>query len=178
MKKFFIVAMMAVVSLCVSAQQGQKAVGINLGVAPCLEDHVSLTNFGLGAKFQYNFTDPVRVEGAMDYWFESKGASMFDIAVNAHYLVNIGESGFRIYPLVGIGYANIGVDTYVIDGDSWDDYLDIHSKTCHYNRFLFNLGIGGEFNITDHLTLGAELKYQYINDFSRFPITVGLSYRF
>jgi len=176
MKKYFIVAIMAVLGLCASAQQGQKAIGVNLGVAPCLEDGSSLTNFGLGAKFQYNITDPIRIEGTMDYWFESKGCSMFDITANVHYLVNIGQSGFRIYPLAGIGYANVGVDGYRVDSD--DEDLLIFKDSWHYNRFVFNLGIGGEFDITENLTLGAEFKYQYLNDFSRLPITVGLSYRF
>lgn len=159
MKKYFIVAIMAVLGLCASAQQGDKAIGVDIGFAPCLEDHADFTNFGLGVKFQYNVTNPVRLEADLDYWFEAKHVSVFDITANVHYLVGVGK-GFTVYPLAGVGYANV----------------DSHGNG--YHRFVFNLGIGGEYALTSNLTLGLELKYQYINDFSRFPINIGLAYHF
>lgn len=159
MKKYFIIAIMAVFGLCAHAQQGEKAIGVNLGVAPCLEDGHSPTNFGLGVKFQYNITDPVRLEADMDYWFENRSTSIFDISANAHYLVGVGK-GFTIYPLAGVGYANVDYD----------------GEGC--SRFLFNLGIGGEYALSNSLTLNAEMKYQFINHFSRLPITVGIAYHF
>lgn len=159
MKKYFIVAVMAVLGICAYAQQGEKAIGVNIGIAPGLEDGPDPTNFGLGVKFQYNITDPVRLEGDLDYWFEDKHVSIFDIAVNAQYLVGVGSS-FTIYPLAGLGYANV----------------DAYGHGCH--RLLVNLGIGGEFNIASNLTLNAEFKYQFINHFSRLPITVGIAYHF
>ena len=61
MKKIFIAMCMALIGLCATAQEkGDMAVGVNLGVAPCLESGTSVTNFGVGAKFQYNVSNPDR----------------------------------------------------------------------------------------------------------------------
>ena len=172
MKKVLLAVVCAVLTVASSfAQQGQKAVGINLGAAPCLEDGASLTNFQLGAKFQYNVSDPVRLEAALNYGCEDNYICCLDFAVNAHYLVNLGES-FAIYPLAGIGLARVKASVPV---DTEYGTMDLSaSKT----RFMFNLGIGGEYNITDNFAANLELKYQYINDFSRLPITIGVAYKF
>ena len=92
--------------LCASAQEkGDMAVGLNLGVAPSLESGASVTNFGIGAKFQYNVTNPIRLEAAFDYGFKNKGVDVMTIGVNAHYIFNVANK-FNIYPLVGVGYAH------------------------------------------------------------------------
>lgn len=160
MKKIICAIALAVMTAVgASAQSRDMAVGINLGVAPVLEKGIDLNNFGLGAKFQYNITANVRLEADVDYWFKSKGLGVFDIMANAHYLFNIGDN-FRIYPIVGIGYA----------------YL--HSSFDGLNRFAFNLGAGAEYDITNHIAACLELKYQYMSDFQRLPISVGVAYKF
>ena len=187
---------MVLAGLCASAQQkGDMAVGLNLGVAPCLESGVSLTNFGIGAKFQYNVTDPIRLEANVDYWVKSKGMDVFDITANVHYIFKIGQK-FTIYPLAGIGYAHIGgafstsafddlkdvmhdVGDYVGDDSLYDDFEDSLNKASGgVNKFLFNIGAGVEYPITSKFTIGAEVKYQYMRYFSRMPITVGVTYKF
>lgn len=145
----------ALVGLCASAQEkGDMAVGLNLGVAPCLESGQSITNFGIGAKFQYNITNPIRLEADVDYWMKNKGVDVFDISVNAHYLFNIGEK-LKVYPLVGVGYAN-----------------------CSKSKVLINAGAGVEYPITEKLSVGAEIKYQYMEHFGRLPISIGVAYKF
>ena len=54
MKKFlFAISMAAAATLGAAAiETGDMAVGLNLGVAPCLESGASVTNFGIGARFQ------------------------------------------------------------------------------------------------------------------------------
>ena len=106
MKKFFIFTCAALIGLCASAQEkGDMAVGVNLGVAPCLESGASVTNFGIGAKFQYNVTNPIRLEAAFDYGFKSKGVDAMTLGINAHYIVKVANK-ISVYPLVGIGYAH------------------------------------------------------------------------
>ena len=177
----------ALVGLCTSAQEkGDMAVGLNLGVAPCLESGSSLTNFGFGAKFQYNVTNPIRLEADVDYWFKDKGCDIFDVSANAHYLIGISDK-FTVYPLVGIGYAcvggSFGNDVDFGDFDDWADYsndtddLEVEDSAS-LNRFLFNVGIGAEYALTDKLSIGAEIKYQYIKDFNRLPISIGVTYKF
>jgi hypothetical protein len=52
MKKLFLPLIMGLATLGASAQAGDVAFGVNLGVAPVLEDGASVTNIGLGAKVQ------------------------------------------------------------------------------------------------------------------------------
>ena len=180
MKKLFISLCVALMGLCASAQQkGDMAVGLNLGVAPCLESGLSVTNVGIGAKFQYNVTDPIRLEADVDYWLKDKGMDLFDVTVNAHYLFTVAER-FKVYPLVGIGFgrAKIGAD-FDIDYHSlpYDNHIE-GSVSASSTKFLANIGIGAEYPVTDKLSIGAEIKYQYIKDFCRLPISVGATYKF
>jgi outer membrane protein X len=174
MKKTLLFLAAAFMALCASAQQkGDVGIGINLGVAPVIEDDVDMTNFGLGAKINYNATDEVRLELNTNYWFKDKNMSIFDISANFHYLIPVADR-FLLYPLVGVGYARPhvpGISTSIMgvgvktDGQSWD-------------RVLVNVGIGGELALTNDLSLGLEVKYQYIKDLSRIPINLSLTYRF
>ena len=148
------------------------AVGLNLGVAPCLESGAKVTNFGIGAKFQYNVTNPIRLEADVDYWFKNKGMDVFDITANVHYLFNVGNK-LKVYPLVGIGYARIG-GSLEFDDPDYKDYDDEAS----ISKFLFNVGAGVEYPISSKLSVGAEIKYQYIQYFSRLPINIGITYKF
>lgn len=153
--------LIALVGLCASAQsKGDMAVGINLGFAPCLESGSKLTNFELGGKFQYNVSNPVRLEAALDYGFKSKEISALTFAVNAHYIVGVANR-FTVYPLAGLGLAHL---------DSSYGYDD--------TKFLFNVGIGGEYAVSSNLSFGLEIKYQYIDNFGRMPILLGMTYRF
>ena len=168
MKKFFISMLITLVGVCASAQkQGDMSVGFNLGVAPCLESGASVTNFGLGGKFQYNVTNPVRLEADVDYWFKSNYIEMFDVTANVHYLFNVGSKA-KVYPLVGIGYGRVKASL---------DFLGV-SLSAAESKLLVNVGAGIEYPISQSVSLGAEIKYQYVSEFSRLPISVGLTYHF
>lgn len=184
MKKVFISLCIALLGLCASAQEkGDMAVGLNLGVAPCLESGAKVTNFGIGAKFQYNVTNPIRLEADVDYWFKNKGFDVFDVTANVHYLFNVG-SKLKIYPIVGIGYAHCGLGADLSFNE--EDYKDLWSRSskdelevsASSSKFLFNVGAGVEYPITEKFSIGAEIKYQYIKDFSRLPISIGATYKF
>ena len=186
MKKIFISMCMALVGLCAAAQeQGDMAVGINLGVAPSVESGASVTNFDLGAKFQYNVTAPIRLEADLDYGFKNKGISILTFGINAHYLINVADK-FKMYPLVGLGYANCKASWKTVDFDFEDilsyympgAYIPSTSSSESVSRFFFNIGVGGEYAITDQIALNLEVKYQYIKDFSRIPILLGATYKF
>lgn len=158
MKKLaiLIIALVASVS-CYAQKEGDFAIGGGFGIAPCLEKGAGLTNFGLGARVQYNIIDPVRIEGVMNYWFKSKGVGVFDIIFNAHYIIPVA-SKVKLYPLAGLGYGHL-------------------SGGGGANKFTFNVGLGSEFDITSRLSAFLELKYQYMSHFSRLPIQVGVVYR-
>lgn len=151
---------MVITSLCGLAQsKGDLAAGINLGVAPLLESGPKHTNFGIGAKVQYNVSNPVRLEADLEYWFKDNGLDVFDIAANVHYILPI-RSKLHVYPLAGIGYARVGRDDFSV------------------NRFLFNLGAGAEYEITSNISAGFEIKYQFLKHYNRLPISIGATYHF
>lgn len=173
MKKKLIAFCMALFGLCAYAQQGQSAVGVSIGVAPNLESNVSVTNFEIGAKYQYGITDNLRLEGNLDYGFKSNGVGVFTLTGNIEYLFHLSDK-FTIYPLAGIGYGHIGVsaDAYIPGLD------DVVSVSYGESRFLFNVGLGAEYPITDKISVGADIRFQYMKNFSRLPIMVGVTYKF
>lgn len=176
------------------AQKGESRVGLNLNVSPLMEDGVSLTNFGIAAKYQYGVTNHLRLEAAVGYDFKADEVSVFEAGVNAHWLFKIGEK-FKIYPIVGVGYANInGYISYDEDDHDWNGAMDNYNKyfapsTRSYddddddysesaNKFYYNLGAGFEYDITSRISACVEVKWQGMQWFNRLPITIGASYRF
>lgn len=167
MKKVLISLCMAIVCLCASAQQkGDMGVGLNIGVVPCIESGDAPTNFDLGAKFRYSFSDAVRFEADLNYGFENKLISVFDITANIHYMIPVA-SKFYLYPLAGLGYGNLhlNLDDFGLKGEN-------------ESRFAFNVGLGAEYFVTSALSFDFEFKYQYMKDFGRLPILLGINYHF
>ncbi|MBR1543314.1 MAG: porin family protein [Muribaculaceae bacterium] len=165
MKKFLLIAaFVAFVSFGASAQQGEAAVGLNFNFSPCLESGVSLNHIGLAAKFQYNITDALRGEIQAGYDFKKTGVSVFTGAVNMHYLFSLGQK-FKLYPIFGLGYGNVH-----------EDWGELGSTST--GKFLLNVGAGGEVRLAEHFAMSLELKYQYMKNFGRLPISLGFAYKF
>lgn len=173
MKKIFTLLFVAIVAIGAYAQRGQMAAGFTLMAVPSLENNYSSCNFGFGGKFQYTLTDNIRLEGDIDYITKHKGLSQFDIIANAQYLFNVAPK-FNMYPLIGLGYANIkyGQDIDIDLGD-----MKFHSDN-NASRFLFNVGIGFEYEFYRNLACSFEVKYQYVDDWQKLPIAFGIAYRF
>lgn len=102
------------------------------------------------------------------------GISLFHASGNFHYLINLSER-FKVYPVVGSGYGIL--------------FADFGMSAAHKSKFLINAGLGSEYDITDHLSVGVEVKYQYVTHFSRdkyeyikelsrLPISLGVTYKF
>ena len=183
MKKFLLTICLALAGLSSFAQEkGDMSVGVNLGVAPCIESGVSLTNLGIGAKFRYHVTSPIRVEADLDYWLKSKECDVLDFSVNAHYLFKVTDK-INVYPVVGLGYARIGgaigYDSVSPNYErSSSNPGDDNSSSIALNRMFINVGVGADYALTDKISVGAEIKYQYIKDFNRLPINIGVTYKF
>ena len=187
MKKLLISLGMGLIALSGFAhEKGDMAAGINIGFAPCLEKGYDLTNFGIGAKYQYNVTKPIRLEADLEYWFKAQGLDVFDISANVQYLFTFGK--ITAYPTIGIGYGHLGGG---VSGDLKDALNDLKDMMGQYgydydddfdggsaSKFLFNIGIGAEYAITDKISAGLEIKYQFMKDFGRLPITIGATYKF
>lgn len=162
MKKLLLVALLALIGTSAFAQKEVIGVGLNFHYTPCLEDGADLNHIGVSGKFQYGITDAIRGEMQIGYDFKEKDISVFEAGVNLHYLFNITDK-FRVYPIVGVGYANINYDFIVEQSD---------------DEVYVNGGLGAEYDIANNFALSVEGKYQYIKDFTRLPISVGLIYKF
>lgn len=158
MKKLIVLLSFIALGLSTSfAQQGQKSIGVNLGYGSEIE------SFGLGAKFQYGITDPIRLEAAFNYFFENNHVNMWDLNLNFHYLFPLG-SGFKVYPLAGLTYTNWHTEI----GD-WDETE---------GRVGANLGAGLQYDIASNLALNFDLKYQFVKDFDQVAFAFGIAYKF
>ncbi len=153
MKKILLALTIALVGLTASAQQGQPALGINLGYGTETE------SLGIGIKAQYFLTKALRAEASANYFFEKDNLSMWDLNLNAHYLFNVANK-LNVYPIVGMTLTN----------------FDSHGNTK--SRIGVNLGGGIEHNLTRNISINAEAKYQLVNDFDQGVFSVGAAYRF
>ena len=162
MKKLLLLVCAAVMSLSASAQAGDKALGAQLVFGS------ETNNIGLGVKGQYYFTDQLRGEASVDYFFKNKGVSMWDINANVHYLFDVANK-VKVYPLAGLGYTN------------WSYKLEYDNVTLAKGtdgRLAVNLGGGAEYELTKDLSVNAELKYQIISNYNQLVLGVGVACKF
>ncbi|MDR1203485.1 MAG: porin family protein [Tannerellaceae bacterium] len=176
------VAIMAIalVAMSVAAgaqEKGDMAAGGNL----VLGSGDSFTNFGIGAKFQYNVTNPLRLEGSLTYFLPKKESvanlvetslSMWDLSVNGHWLFPVAEN-VTLYPLAGLGILGTSSSAKLNMGD-WGNYSGSGSST----ELGLNLGGGIDLKLTDELIFNAELKYKTTSSWNRLLISAGLAYKF
>ena len=159
------VVVMALSTAFLFAQEkGDMAAGLNLSYGT----KSGFSNFGIGAKFQYNILDNLRIEPSATYFLKKDFINMWDINANVHYLFALGES-FRLYPLAGVSLVGIKWD---YDLGDWGDASTSESK------FGFNLGAGAEYLLTEKFALNFEIKYQIVSDFDRPVFSLGAAYKF
>lgn len=132
----------------------------------------SYSNFGLGAKFQWNIIKQLRLEPSFTYFLKKDYVSMWDLSLNAHYLFPIGDN-LRVYPLAGVGMLGSKASVSVDLGE-WGNYGASASDT----EFGINLGGGVDYLLTDKLILNAEIKYKIGDVWDRLIISAGVAYRF
>ena len=63
----------------------KQAIGFGLSYGTEIE------SIGLGIKYQYNITNPIRIEPSFNYFFENDNVSMLDLNVNFHYLFPVAS---------------------------------------------------------------------------------------
>lgn len=168
-----IIAVVAMSMAAVAQEKGDKAFGANL----VMGSGDSYTNFGFGAKFLYNVTDPIRLSAEFDYFLKKDFISMWDVSVYGHYLFPVAEK-FTLYPSVGLGLINTKASFNDVLGGLGDALgVDMPDTSASSNDFAFSLGAGADYEITDNLLLNGELRYK-IMDGSRLNIAVGIAYKF
>ena len=177
-----VIALVMVAFGSAKAQEaGDMAVGGNLGIST----GSSVTSFGVGGKFQYGITKDIRGEGSFSYFLGD--FKYWDLSVNAHYLIGIPSvEKLKVYPLAGlslVGTGGGGDGDGVYYGSGWDDPNLIYDEDGvsggSGTSFGFNIGAGGQYQLTDKLYLQGELKYRIgETGFSKFMVVAGVAYKF
>ena len=170
-KRVSIVVIALTVSVLVNAQEkGDKAIGGNA----VLGTGGDYTHFGIGGKFLYNITDPIRLTGEFDFFPKKDYFSWWDFSVYGHYIFPITEK-FAVYPLVGLGMMGIQMNVDL-------GILGKHSDST--NGFVFSPGGGVQFALSSNLALNVELRYKFVNfsdigvSGNRTHLVAGLAYKF
>ena len=201
MKKIFMIAVMALVTLTVSAQDKPFAVGINVNYGL----NKNYKNLGFGAKFQYEFVENFRAEASGNYFLKKDNCTMWDASINFHYLIPIADN-LKIYPLVGATLLGAKVDMGGAIGSAYDDakaaFISAGGSAADFDaywptikqqaeaaykngggstsetKFGFNAGAGIEYNLSENFKINFEAKYQYVKDFDRPVLSIGAAYCF
>lgn len=160
MKKLLLLLACVLMSVGAYAQhkQGQSAVGLNIGY-----NFNDVGNAVLALDYRYSITDEVRLAPSLTYLVKNDQVSAWAIDVNAHYLFQLSDM-FGFYPLAGLSLS------------FWKQDLGLFSANETY--FGANLGLGGEFYLTDAITLGLEAKYNIIKDMDAAALAVRVGYTF
>ncbi len=181
MKKLMMLFCVALMSVGASAQEyyeeeyegaqaGDWAIGLDLGMG--FGD--SYVNFGLMPKVQYYVTDAFRPEVSFDYFIQKDHLSVWDININLHYLFHM-KYGIYIYPILGATFQH----THTTDiPEIKDGILTGKTTTENEGRFGLNAGAGMQYDITPNLYCNLEMRYQYVKDFGRGILQIGIGYRF
>lgn len=167
MKKFLFMAAMMLMSVAASAQDGKMAAGVNVNYG--ISDGYS--PLGFGAKFQYEFVEKVRGEVSGNYFLPKNDAYIWDLNLNFHYLVPLGEQA-NFYPLAGVSYM-----TSALCGD-FKKLADAAGADTSDGNIGFNLGVGAEYFVSSSFKLNFEAKYQYVKDGDWVVLGIGAAFVF
>lgn len=164
-KLLLIVAATVCLAATASAQEkGDMAAGVHFAYGT----GDGFSNMGIGAKFQWNVIDKLRLEPSFTYFLKKDYLSMWDISANVHYQFVLSDV-VNLYPLAGLSV--MGVKASVDTGG----YGTVSASDT---EFGFNLGAGADFNLSERLALNVEAKYKIGGNWSRFIASVGIGYKF
>ena len=139
-------------------EKGQAAAGVQLVYGS------GIKNLGLGARFMYNPINQLRAEVGFNYYFKKHGESMFDVNLNAHYLLGVYQEKLYLYPIAGFCFASV------------NDYDSGYDKDI--NKFGFNLGAGAEYLVTEHIGVTLEYRHSLMKDIDQGVFSLGANYKF
>ena len=186
MKKLLLIVGIALLSVySASAQEGDKAVGLDLSFGS------EIKSLGIGAEFQYGISDVVRGELSFDYFIKKDGVSMWNIDLTGHYLFNIDDD-VTVYPLLGLTYVGVNYDfsssdsdfeTCEYDDEEWGSLgRSSLSRSSSFSMSDSKIGVvfggGVDYSLTDEISLGAELKYSLVNTYDQLVLSVSAKYKF
>ena len=173
--KFLLLSLALIAGVCTAnAEEGQHAVGFNFGYATGCR---GINNFGIGIKYDYGFSDNLRVEPSFMYYFENKKIDMKDANINFHYLFDLGNEQTHLYPIFGFSTL-FGKEKDVLQTNSDGTPKTNSDGSYKYDsdkffRFGCNLGMGFQYDITSDFGIVVEAKYKLCKNFGQLDASVG-----
>jgi len=162
MKKLLFTTMITMITMNVWAtgEKGDMAIGGNLllGVGQ------NYSNVGLGAKFSYNLTDPIRVLGEANYFLESSLIQETDFSLYGQYLFPVADR-LLVFPSIGVGVLLQKVT------------IPFFNITDSGSGGVFSLGGGAEYLLTDRLSLIGEFRLKFYGGANRANLVAGVAYK-
>ncbi len=182
MKNFFKMAVVAIaLSMTALVANAQVKGDMAAGAKFAFSTGDGWSNIGIGAKFQYNVMDPLRLEAQFTYFMPKKDGTfgaeskinMWEGGVNAHWLFRLGDK-VNLYPLAGLGL--LGVKTKVDFGE-WGDLIGAAGGSAGASDFALSLGGGVDFKLSQSFFLNAEAKYLVAGG-GRLVLSAGANFMF
>lgn len=170
MKKIILFLMATV--LCVTAASAQEKGDMAAGIQVAYGTGDGFSNLGIGARFQWNVINKLRLEPSFNYFLKKDNIGMWDINANVHYQFPLGKI-VSLYPLAGLSVMGVKVSIPEVDLGEYGSYGGSASDT----KFGFNIGAGADFNLSKRLLLNTEIKYR-IGNWNRFIASIGVGYKF
>ena len=175
MKKFLSVVCLFMLGVGVGSAQvhdGETAVGANLVYGSEIE------SMGVGARFQYGMLDQLRVEVGFNYFFEHNHTTWWDTNVNAHWLINVLNDHFYVYPIAGLNYTMAKYETaerYEIENG---ETVKIPAGSYEENHIGLNVGVGAEYELNEHWGVNLEYRHTIMRKVDQGIIGLGVNYKF
>lgn len=171
MKKYFLLAVVALLSVTAFAQDGKWGTGINIGYGSASD----LSKPSIGVKALYDITDRFAVAPSFNYYFQKKDdygygigeikVNYWDINCDLHWNV-VSKENFKFYPLAGLTYLHAKAKVSG-SGESNSD-----------GKFGANIGVGGQLNFASNWSAALEVKYQIISETAQLVPSLSVMYRF
>lgn len=172
MRKLFLTAVIALLSIGAFAQEGQAYLGGQLAYP------TDIKSLGIGVKGGYGITDAIRTQATFDYFLKKDNVSCWDLNLDVHYLFPLGDN-IKVYPLAGLTYLRCSVDGFTQTVSTPAGSITVGSKESYSDGNLgVNLGGGFQYDLTEKLALNAEVKFQIIKNNNQGVISAGLLYKF
>ena len=174
MKKIITLICVAIMGIgCASAQadKGNFAVGANVVYGSWIK------NAGVGLRFQYTPINNVRAELGMNYFFQKDYVNMWDLNLNAEYLIGLFEHKLYLYPIVGLSYAQANADNKKLNKD-FEHLLEEEIEIESDKAFGLNLGAGIEYRLTERVGVTLEYRHSIMKDIDQGVVGIGANYKF
>ena len=177
MKKILTIVCLLVLGVSTGFAQvhdGESAVGANLVYGS------EIKSLGVGIRYQYGFLDQLRGEIGFNYFFDHDHKSWCDVNVNAHWLLNVLNDQFYIYPIVGFNYTMTKFKTkehYEVDSETGES-IKIPARSEEKNHIGLNVGAGVEYELTEHWGVNLEYRHTIMRKVDQGVIGLGVNYKF